>query len=449
VICLGSSTIVQVCLILPIKATFLGAIPHIYYLVSNTSPYTSQLARTNSSFNFSVLLASLPFVINMEVVTDMKDHIDDLSSVFSRLHISVSRDSSYASDESSVDSGISPIPVTPNIDPQVPVAGILISRVPKSILKNPFVDADKSDTASESGYESYYSDSEFTEQLEFIPSPYDEIDDDLSADDTFDCTFVPDLYFGYDSSEFVVGLSDDQGDSDFDDSFITFANSVRFAPEICYIDAPGIYEDCAEPEMTVHEQVEMARVSHGPKLFHIGMRDFAPDVDGNSNGDDLEGIIDAQEEHPRDIIELDKQLFIAYMNGINGVASHKYKSRLQTRAQEIRQGLVHSPFSESETTRGAYLDHVLNHVIGVFRNLLAREEFMELVALCGKKSTMEQSNTLTHPTKTHPKELFSRIERLISERLACGNIELSEDELSFFAGGVVYAIENWNVYSQV
>jgi hypothetical protein len=117
----------------------------------------------------------------MEVVTDMKDHLDDLTSVFSRLRISVSCDSSYASDKLSVDSGIASTPVTPDIDLQVPVAGILISRVPKSILKNPFVNTDKSDTASESGYESYYSDSEFTEQLEFIASPYDEIDDDLSG----------------------------------------------------------------------------------------------------------------------------------------------------------------------------------------------------------------------------------------------------------------------------
>jgi hypothetical protein len=259
---------------------------------------------------------------------------------------------------------------------------------------------------------------------------------------------VPDLYFRYDSSEFVVGLSDDQGDSDFDDSFITFANSVHFAPEICYIDAPGIHDDCAEPEMTVHEQIEMARVSHDSTSFHTEMRDFATDVDGNPNEDDLNGIIDRQEEHTRDIIELDKQLFIAYMNGINGVPSHKYKSRLQTRAQEIRQGLVHSPFFESENIRGSYLDHVLNHVIGVFRNLLAQEEFMELVAFCEKTSTMEQSNTLSHPTKAHPEELFSRIECLISERLTCGNIELSEDELSFFAGGVVHAIQNWNVYAE-
>ncbi|KAN0080633.1 hypothetical protein V8E54_003837 [Elaphomyces granulatus] len=363
--------------------------------------------------------------------------------VFSSLQISLSCDSSYASDKSSIDSGISSIPMTPNINTQVPVAGILISRAPKSILKKPFVEADKSDAASESGYESDYSDSEYTEQLEFIPSPYEEIDGDLS-DDNFDCTFVPDLYFRYDNSEIVVGLSDDQSDSDFDDSFITFANSVRFAPEICYIDAPGIYDDCTESEMTVHEVVEMARVSHDSTSFLTEMRD-----NGNSGEDDLKDIIGGPEEHPRDIIELDKQLFIAYMNGINGVASHNYKSRLQTRAQEIRQGLVHSPFFESETIKGAYLDQVLNHVVGVFRNLLAQDEFMELVALCEKKLTLGQSSTLSQTTKTHPKELFGRIERLISERLACGNIDLSEDELSFFAGGVVYAIENWNVYSTV
>jgi hypothetical protein len=216
----------------------------------------------------------------------------------------------------------------------------------------------------------------------------------------FDCVPASDISFEYEDSEISIEPHNSHHDSDFDNSYIIFENSVRFAAEVHYIEAPDFCDDdCSKPKII--------------------------------------GVTDRSEEHPCDIVDLDKQLFIAYMNGIHGVSL--YKSRLQVRAQEIRQGRVHSPFFEPGSIPGSYLDDVLSHVIGVFRNLLVGDEFTELVSLCEQK-TMAPPQAFANRAK----RLLDRIEQLLSERLASDDVHVEKDELSFFAGGVAYALDDWS-----
>lgn len=249
-----------------------------------------------------------------------------------------------------------------------------------------------------------------------------------------------------------------EGDEfDFDDSFITFESSVRFNSEVRYIDAPDFYDedDNSTSEMTVHEMMELARASGSLTILQKAIDNESNDGDAHEScsEDDYSSadsdIMGGPEEHTRDDVELDKQLFIAYMNGINGVPGNKYKPHLRTRANEIRLGRAQYPFFESETVYGAYLDHVLNHVIGSFRSLVERDEFEELVRLSERKAAMEQLESSPEIIEAHTKKLLKRIEDLLSERLAKGNVEVGEDELSFFAGGVAYALENRSIYTHI
>lgn len=195
--------------------------------------------------------------------------------------------------------------------------------------------------------------------------------------------------------------------------------------------------------MTVHEMMELARASGGLKILQ---NDTEEDYSEDECCTDRD-IMDGPEEHTRDDVEIDRELFLAYMNGINGVPEHIYKPRLQSRAKAIREGLTHSPFFESETVYGTYLDHVLNHVIGVFRNLVVQDELYELIRLSESKVAMEHQEASQREVEKYTRHILEKIELLLSDRLAKGQLELDQDELCFFAGGVLYALENWTIYT--
>ena len=108
---------------------------------------------------------------------------------------------------------------------------------------------------------------------------------------------------------------------------------------------------------------------------------------------------------------------------------------------DIQLGQAETPYLENNDTDGVFFDHALNHVIALFHNLLVPEELAELVALSTQKDEMApQSQAIA----SHNMRLMVRIQRLLVERLAQGNVDVEPDELRFFAGGVTYALENWH-----
>ncbi|KAL1966716.1 hypothetical protein VTN77DRAFT_3913 [Rasamsonia byssochlamydoides] len=399
----------------------------------------------------------------MEGIHDTKASWHSLPPILSRSNLTASiyRDSSYASDDVSDASVVTSITAVTNVSSQVPEIGIPIPQAPKSILKKSHVDAEANDIEDfESGYESDDSESEFAEQLEFSISADPESDTDVPVDDIFDCELSSEAALDPEDWEplhdsCADGDDNDDDEVDFDDSHIAFENSVRFDTDVSYIEAPELDDDQQdEPEMTWHEMMMASVRGRLPVADVDGCSDCRSNGDENFNTsdslteDDWErNIPNGPEEHPRDMVELDKQLFIAYMNGIHGVPDNKYKSLLRARAQEIREGRIHCPFFESETFHGAYLDEVLNHVIGVFRNVVLRDEFDELVRLCEAKVALEQSDASAQVLERHTTDFLDKIEHLLSERLADGKVTIGKDELSFFAGGIAYALENWGVYT--
>lgn len=141
--------------------------------------FTKSMNFLRSTFSALLLPASwFPFVLNkMEGPQNREDSWGTLSAVFSKLELSLSRDSCYASDEIPAPSAVATAAATPDLSP-VPAAELSLAPVPvlKSILKKPCRELEAEDTESESGYES--DDSE---------SRYDASSDcDLSASQDFD-----------------------------------------------------------------------------------------------------------------------------------------------------------------------------------------------------------------------------------------------------------------------
>lgn len=354
---------------------------------------------------------------------------ESLSSVFSNLEVSLSQDSSYASDEISVVSS-NPTTVDTSIVPnQEPSSESTLSPLLKSILKKPQInDLEEEDAESESGYGTDAFDYEFETMSE------EEDEEELYE-----------VSICWDTDDDVMSeIAGDDENGILDDSFIAFESMVRFDPNVQYIEAPELEEDEGPGTgLTCHELMEMAR-SSGSLQFLDGEKPTEIGVNEEGTEDHWRhacgAMLDDSEEYPGDMIDVDKQLFVAYVNGIKGIADSQYKERLRALVNDIRLGQAEAPYLETNSSDGVYLDHALNHVIGVFRNLLVPDEFAELVALS------EQKMRLPPQTKTmeiHNASLMDRIQRLLVERLAQGNVDVEPDELSFFAGGVTFALENW------
>ncbi|KAL4943678.1 hypothetical protein BDV06DRAFT_131977 [Aspergillus oleicola] len=347
---------------------------------------------------------------------------ESLSSTFSHLEISLSRDSCYASDDMSVTSVQPTVPSAALLPPVMSSTENTSHQFPKPILKRTYAEIEE-DEESESGYASDSSEYNADEIFE-------ETDGDLC-----------DILDWDDTSDVMSELCIDDIES-FDGSFISFESNVRFDTQVQYIE-PLEYEEEEEanPGMTCHEMMALARASFYPNKSHEETYSGAETSDIDEA--DHEAISDSIEklpEHTGDILDLDKRLFVAYMNGINGIENPEYKTRLRARVADFKSGSVSSPFLDLDSANAVYFDTVLSHVIGTFRNIVVKDEFTDLV-----KSSSEAERT--HQETRSNQDTYDKIERLLRERLTNGDVTIGPDELSFFASGVAYALRNWKCYS--
>ncbi|KAF9891973.1 hypothetical protein FE257_002937 [Aspergillus nanangensis] len=337
---------------------------------------------------------------------------ESLSSTFSHLDISLAHDSCYASDEVSFTS-TNPTTVDTSIisystpPPETP-------RPLKSILKRTFAETEE-DEESESGYAS---------GVEF-DGLSDEDDDEMYYVTTWD-----------DESE---TMSEFYGEDDAseDCSFISFEPSVRFDTHVLYIDAPPSNEDDnTDCGMTCHEMMVLAMASG--RLHPEGAR-FYDDDEVFNDRHLREFLKSLPEEHPDDMVDLDKRIFVAYINGIHGFSDPAYKERLCSLADDLKRGQVKSPYLEPKNAINVYLDQALDHVIRTFPNVIAKEELVELVTL-GEEAGLKQE--FEAPSPPSP-QLLKKIEDLLLERLVGGTVKIGPEELGFFAGGIAFVIKNW------
>ncbi|KAL4778019.1 hypothetical protein BJX76DRAFT_352917 [Aspergillus varians] len=346
---------------------------------------------------------------------------ESITSTFSHLEISLSRDSCYASDDVSITSTQPAVLNSVVVSSAAPSTEAL-RQFPKPILKRPYAEIEEDEESeSESGYAS--------DSSEYRPDGiFEENDGDMCDIDDWD-----------DTSEIMSELCIDDIES-FDGSFISFESMVRFDSNVHYIEPLEYEEDGnADAGMTCHEIMEMAQATSHPNGSHEETYNGAEtsDIDDVSH-EAISDSIEQLPEHTGDILDLDKRLFVAYMNGINGIANSEYKTRLRTRVADFKSGRAPSPFLDLDSANALYLDTVLSHVIGTFRNIVVKDEFSELVRVSGE--------TVHIPQEARPNpEVFDKIERLLCERLTNGDVDIGPDELSFFASGIAYALENWRL----
>lgn len=379
-------------------------LPHSHPLVNTEGRNTAKMATTTN--------------INRE-------SWDSLTSTLEHLDVSFSQDSCYGSDEISVSSN--------NTTPlQTSVSTSVVKRDEsslhpflKSILKNSCA-ALEDDSESESGYGS-----------DAIEDDYDALSGEEDDDDDDD---MSDFSIWENTSQDVPESREDHTDL-FDDSFIGFDSAVRFDDNVRYIESPEFSDDegMSESQMTCHEQfllhmTQNAQASLSDSHMH--------DESENEHTEFIRTATHQPEDFPREAVNEDMEIFVAEMNCIHGIADNKYKHYLRTQVDNIRLG-YEAESMHPDDPPCMYLDQILDHVIGVFRNLLAVDELNELVALREEqKGLVTERGTITTsiPALSHHQALLGKIERFLLDRLAKGRVDVCPDELSFFAGGIVHAL---------
>lgn len=407
----------------------------------------------------------------MEVPLNKYPLWNSLPTAFPRTqNASYLRDSSCTSDDVSDTSLATTNTAITNISSTLPDLGIPIPHTPKQHFK--FQNSVHSLNGANFGYESDDSGVETAEHLEFTEHFQQYPEDSLQGDEIFafeDCSFAPvesatspyDTYdTGSESDEYEdvddiddidEALDECVDDMEFDDSHIAFENSVHFDTDVSYINTLEHPDDDADDDtgaqspLTVHEMMLLTN-RRGDYVM-----DDSPDGhdnDSDSGDTSIANVIIQQlsKDYPRDMLEIDKQLFVAFINGIHGDTRRKYQTYLHDRVQGFREGRFQSPFFETETDPSSclFLDEALKHVIGMFRHIVLREEFDELVRLAQSARLQDQ---VSRPMQKQSSDFLDRIECLLSERLLKGVTSVDKDELSFFADGVVYALERPKIYA--
>lgn len=367
----------------------------------------------------------------MATSTINRESWDSLSSNFSNLEASFSQDSCYGSDEVSVSSNntasLQPDAVKYTIKPERPNIQPFLKSILKNSRSEEQCDAD-SDSESESGYGS-----------DEIDSEYDALSEESDGDDDDD---MSDFSIWEETSQDVPETRQDHTDS-FDDSFIGFEAAVQFSPSVQYIDTPEYTEDedeTSDSQMTVHEMMLLSLQSGGSQgsLLQVDAEEVSDDECDHTEF--TRNCAHHPEEFTRDGVDIDRNLFVALMNGIHGISDHRYKSYLRLHVDNIRQGQETEPMHPDDPPC-MYLDSIVAHVIGIFRNLLAVDELDHLVAmrnehLCDHSAEVGSSSSSPTPHLI----LLDRIEHLLLNRLTSGRVDISPDELSFLAGGIAHAL---------
>ncbi|KAJ5638040.1 hypothetical protein N7490_007919 [Penicillium lividum] len=364
---------------------------------------------------------------SMAPTTNHRESWDSLSSTFGHLEVSFSQDSCYGSDELSVSSkATAPLQSSASTfiaNREEPALHPFLKSILKNSTANLQDEESDTDSESESGYGS--------DDIEF---DYDALSEDEDDEDEMSDFSVWDDETSHDVPE----THRDHTDS-FDDSFIGFETSVRFDPSIQYIDTPDTEMSGNElgphSEMTVHEMMLLAQKSgFSQSSFHESDAGSSHDDSDCGHKESYRMNTMQLDDFTRDAVDVDQRLFIAYMHGIRGITDANYKTYLHTQADNIRLG-QETESMHPDDPPCMYLDRILSHVIGVFRNLLTEEELNGLIEL------RKEDLALAPASDLNPHQiLLDRIEQILLNRLTNGHVDVLPDELSFFAGGIAHAL---------
>ncbi|KAK2806824.1 hypothetical protein FQN50_005686 [Emmonsiellopsis sp. PD_5] len=307
----------------------------------------------------------------------------------------------------------------------------------KSILKNPIISqrpsgfhfAMRVDIEDKDGYEagsdpdndgdgSMEDDSEDDESA--WSDEYEEYDEYEESDDGGG-TYIAHS----DRTPRLVSIADPvsiiDADSDYEGSFIHFVNSVRFSLKDDVRIIPGRdenHDNGAEPEMTFHEQAHLMHASEHAtfEAYSVNQKDYDPS------------------EHSPDVVDLDKQLFMAYINGIRTMHTDDYKPVIHSRTLHATPSNVDIiPITEHQVN--AYLDRVVDSLLGFFPYLFAKDEYNHILDNAEAATSFDDFNNIVY--ESNSRQLQQVITKHLTRKLEDAPMAVDNEILDWVAGELI------------
>ncbi|OJD19670.1 hypothetical protein AJ78_00402 [Emergomyces pasteurianus Ep9510] len=204
-------------------------------------------------------------------------------------------------------------------------------------------------------------------------------------------------------------------------SFVCFVNSVRFSTkeDICIIPSrTAIGISHTEPEITFHEQAHRMQGSKPVPFepYTVNRKDYDPN------------------EHSPDTIDLDKQLFAAYLNGLRNMNAEYYQPVVLSRALNAAPYDIDIlPITEHQVN--AYLDRVVDSLLGFFPYLLGKDEYNRLLDVAEVVTSFDDYNNVLY--KPDSELLQQAITHQLERKLADTLVIIENDILGWVAGELI------------
>lgn len=166
--------------------------------------------------------------------------------------------------------------------------------------------------------------------------------------------------------------------------------------------------------MTIHERMLLAQAAKPPnRLPSLNGKEYDP------------------EEHPRDVVDLDKDLLAAYINGLRTVDIEGFKTVLRSRTLHVdcdRQTVS----NDAETQMNEYLDRILESLLGFFPNLFTEDEYSHILDQAELAITFDDTYQFSYqPESVNVQQMLQKV---LEEKLTTDDTVLVEEVLGWLAG---------------
>jgi hypothetical protein len=206
-------------------------------------------------------------------------------------------------------------------------------------------------------------------------------------------------------------------------SFISFSNNVRFAETetIVIISSYHEPEPAAEEkqaEMTCHEKMLLAQAAQNSNA--------ASSVGGRKYD---------SEEHSPEIVDLDKHLLIAYINGLSTINARHCRPILRSRTVNVKNDNHAKPkvvSDEADEQVHEYLDRILDLVLGFFPNLFTDEEYAHILDQAQLAIAFDDVERLLYLPQAA--DVQTMLQNTLQEKLSLESADLIAEVLAWLAG---------------
>lgn len=242
-------------------------------------------------------------------------------------------------------------------------------------------------------------------------------EDDLSSDDE-SSEYDDEVCYAFEEDLEAAGAEDDDGLAmsmiDFSDDPEDWKDSkvVKFKDEVQEIGARNPKAD-SMPESTAHEKAQRLRDMEAQEMSLLSRRQF-------------------DFKHEAGNLELKREVFRAYINGLNNMSPTHYKSILHARALNATKTDT-SRVDKLEGTEEAinlYLSRVLLSCLELFHQLFTPAEFLTIASMSQNAVSFDGDQTKYHASWGRYQQTVARE---ITKRLANDGIHLDPDVVSWIS----------------